>query len=144
MLPPNNRLDCKVCGNKLKELFTSLFCEFCDKQEGWFYRGYVLWTTEPEPIWEVQEHPIFRYRKDVNTWKDRQYDSDGLEIREVISFESFRWTELYASGFETAEIRMKVLTKFDRIPKTAILVGKGYKLPEGEQIYLDKDDIKRI
>jgi hypothetical protein len=102
---------CKVCGSKLVPLFYTVECNRCDKPiTGWFYRAYVLWTLEPDELWSIHEHPIFKWRSDCEIWKEKQYKPSGLEVRHVLSYDKFFWTELPGTLLEVAGVYHKVHT----------------------------------
>lgn len=130
-------IDCPHCGNKMTELFYSVVCDFCTKPRGMFYHGYILWTIYPDMLWEVQEHPVFRYRTEVLKWQQKQYSSTDFEARDVLCLEPYFWIEMYGSKFTVADTRFRVTKDVKDIKNKVYLTDKKVKLPDIENIYID-------
>jgi hypothetical protein len=139
---------CAGCGGKLTPLFYTLECARCDKPAtGWFYLGYVVWTLESDALWEIMDHPIFRYRADAEAWKERQYEPSHFEVRYCLSYDKFVWDGMPGTLFEVATVMHKVkhTYKFDRNIWAVILLPRYTTLPpHSGQIYVDKDMAQQL
>jgi hypothetical protein len=140
----NTQNKCPTCGHKMTALFYSLSCDRCSNiTSGWFYHGYILWTTFEDSLWEVQRHPIFKNSEDVYTWMDKQYSLTSFEIRDVLSYKPFIWNKMYATNLDVADFYYKVskdpFFELDAEKYTVIIMPAQIVLPEQETLLMDKN-----
>ena len=110
---------------------------------GWFHHGYILWTTSKDPLWAVQEHPIFKIDEDVVAYQAHNYTAKDFEIRDVLSYVPFLWIKMFNTDYQVADTYYKVREDhlFDPAKEkpTVILMPSEVILPDQETILLDKD-----
>ena len=140
----NETKPCSVCGYTMTPLFYSMSCDRCDNpMTGWFHHGYILWTTSKDPLWAVQEHPIFKIDEDVVAYQAHNYTAKDFEIRDVLSYVPFLWIKMFNTDYQVADTYYKVREDhlFDPAKEkpTVILMPSEVILPDQETILLDKD-----
>ena len=74
-------------------LFTSYVCDWCDgAPQGRFHRGWVAWDeTTNAPATAL----VFRFADDAARWGEGRERT--LQVREVLSTETFQWTHARGS-----------------------------------------------
>jgi hypothetical protein len=142
MLVKNIEPSCKTCGGKMTALFYTVVCDLCENPAtGWLYHGYIVWMLNPDELWVVQEHPIFRYEDEAQIWRGRQYNPDILEVRHVLSYKKLIWKPMpFAAEFEIASSYQLISNthKYERQRNIVMLTARDVYIADQECVYVSK------
>lgn len=100
-------MNCERCGYKLRPLFYSLACDFCDgklnKQES-KSSSVEGWIVYREEVSLSCEEYFFKTKEDAQRWMDIQSLHDSCSIKEVVSLMpvTFKITTGYVKGLNRA------------------------------------------
>lgn len=120
---------CTDCHRRLRPLFTSLVCDYCDGLiEVEYHRGYIVLRTDEElgarPVY------VFRTRSDAARWRAAN-DLRRFRLHEVLSEKPFRWRKSQGAvpDLDLAERQFEIFAdhRFEPGPYRAFLAPGGRK-----------------